>query len=43
VVQARSGEFKVDLGRFGWFPSVSELRNREGDIEGEDDSLDSEM
>lgn len=24
VVQGRSGEFRVDLGRYGWFPPVGE-------------------
>ena len=32
VVEGRSGEFKVDLERYGWFPPVGEEGN-EHDLE----------
>jgi methylated-DNA-protein-cysteine methyltransferase-like protein len=37
VVQGRSGEFRVDLGRFGWFPPVHEAGLRESEDEDEDE------
>jgi methylated-DNA-protein-cysteine methyltransferase-like protein len=34
-VVERAGEFRVDLGRFGWFPSVGEVKGmQEAEAEG---------
>jgi len=41
VTEGRTGELRVDLKRFGWFPSVDEVRMLLGDgheEEGDDDS-----
>ena len=31
----RAGEFRVDLGTFGWFPSVGEVRGMQEEAEAE--------
>jgi len=41
VTEGRTGELRVDLKRFGWFPSVDEVHMLLGDgheEEGDDDS-----
>ena len=40
VTEGRTGELRVDLKRFGWFPSVDEVRMLLGDDHEEEDGDD---